>query len=255
MSRTYQWRATTKYASTTTLSYGVSPTDKMNWQTTEIGNDPGSETFTWWYRDSNLPLDGVWTDARSTRVAIHCTETWTTTVDDWNYLTVTFTAQLGPIVRDDVRGDGGGNGWSRLINFYSEEGGPNILSLTDTLVGEAHTIYTGPLTYTHSVTIPPGGNHERSTFYVHNQTIGRESWDDIWTGIQFRNTLPAYYRPAATYSGGWNSCDRSGGACNVYDGTNWREMKTIYGGVDTSKPPKILHSNNTYYNQRRVGNG
>lgn len=255
MAKQYQWRAATKYASTTSLSYGVTPSDKTDWQTADIGTGGSSQTWTWWFRDSNTMSGGTYTDAISSRVAVQITESWTTSVDERNYLTVTVNVTIDSVVRDDLRGSDQ-NTPGRLIDFYTSEGGGNVLSLADYQIATAHTIYAGPLVVQQfSFTLAPGENLEHSSIYLHNQAVGYSSYDDIWMGVQFRNILPADYRPGAVQASGWKSTDRSGGACNIKSGNSWREMRTIYGAEETNKPPKIRHSNGTWYNQRKVGSG
>lgn len=184
---TYQWRATTSYQSDTSLSYGSDgPT---NWQTANTGDLSGS--YTYWYRDANVASGGVYSDANSNRVAISITESWNASVDSMNNLTVTIITTLNSIVRDDLRG-ANQNSPGRHINVYREQGGAAVLSLTDTSAGTAHTIWSGPLTLAqYTFTLAPGQNATRSSLYVHNQTIGYSSYDDIWVGVQFRNPLPA----------------------------------------------------------------
>jgi len=254
MARQYQWRATTKFASDTSLSYGITPSTSENWQTANIGEQEPARTWTWWYRDTNTPYYGQWVDDISTRVAVRMSESWSTSVDEYNNLIVTVNVTVDSVKRDDALGGGGANLPGRSITLYQWEGGPSILGLTDVEVGEEHTLYDGPLTVRQfSFTIPPGNDTQHSTLYLHNQTIGHESYDDIWVGVQFRNILPADYRPGAVYRSGWKSTDRNTGACNQFYGGSWHTMRTINGGSGTNNPPSIYHSNNTFYNQRRVG--
>lgn len=187
---TYKWRATTSYQSDTSLSYGVTPSTYENWQTAS----PGSQTLpaiTYWYRDANVSSGGVYSDANSNRVAISVTESWSASIDDLNNLTVSVTTTLNSVVRDDLRG-ANQNSPGRYINIYQEQGAAAVLSLTDTLAGTAHNIWSGPQTLSiHSFTLAPGQSAQRSTLYVHNQTIGSSSYDDIWAGVQFLNDLPS----------------------------------------------------------------
>lgn len=251
----YQWRAATKFASDTSLSYGVTPSDKSNWQTATIGQSETSQTWTWWYRDANTAMGGQYVDALSSRVAIEITESWTTSVDNRNNLTVTVRVTIDSVVRDDLRGNDS-NLPGRVINFYREEGGSSVLSLTDNQVAVAHTIYGGPLVIDeYSFTIAPGEDLERSTLYCHNQTAGYSSYDDIWLGVQFRNILPADYRPKAVYANGqWNSCNRDNGRLDIYTGSSWQEMRTV-GGPDESGDPPEIYNGSSWKNQRLIGNG
>lgn len=258
MADTYQWRANTRYNSTTTLSYGVTPSDQSNWQTDNIGNSQASRTWTWWYRDSNKKSGSTYTDAISSRVAISITESWTTSKDDKNNLTVRARVVVNSIVRDDLRGSDN-NLPGRQIDLYKEQGGLRVLNLTDTQVATAHTIYSGPLTIAeYSFKIAPGQNIEHSTLYLHNKVISSSinSYDDIWIGVQFRNTLPNDYRPGKVYDSGaiWQSHNRTAGAANIKKSSGWATMRTESGGEGTGNPPTIKHSSG-FKNQRKIGNG
>ena len=251
--KTYQWRAATKFASDTSLSYGITPSDKSSWQTATVGDTATSQTWTWWYRDTNTSYGGQYVDAYSSRVAITITESWTTSVDDRNNLTVTVRATIDSVVRDDLKGNDR-NLPGRTIDFYREEGGAAILSLSDYQIATAHTIYSGPLVIDeYSFTIAPGGDLERSTLYCHNQTIGYSSYDDIWLGVQFRNTLPAEYRPGKIWDNNtWQSHNRTNGASSIRSNSAWTTMGTISGGVGTDNPPLMRHTD-SWKNQRKIG--
>lgn len=248
----YQWRASTRFQSDTSLSYGVSPSTWDSWQTADEGSvSPGSITY--WYRDANVAGPGGFSDANSNRVAISITESWTASVDNYNNLTIRLTTILNSVVRDDLRGSNQ-NSPGRNINIYREEGGAAVLALTDNQAGTAHTIWSGPITLAeYTFTLAPGQGAERSSLYVHNQTIGSSSYDDIWAGIQFRNPLPADYRPGERkISGTWQSHNRSGGVCSRKVNGSWVELRTLNGGVGTGNPPS-RKTNGTWYNQRKVG--
>ncbi len=61
------------------------------------------------------------------------------------------------------------------------------------------------------------------------------------------------YRPGAIYNdSNWMSHNRSNGDRRIYDGSNWKELRTIDGGVGTNNPPSI-YNGNRWVNQRRVG--
>lgn len=255
MAKQYQWRAATKYASTTTLSYGVTPSDKSDWQTANIGTGSTSQTWTWWYRDSNTTYAGQYVDALSSRAAVQITESWSTSVDNRNNLTVTVRVTIDSVVRDDLRGNDQ-NTPGRIIDFYREQGGTAVLHLEDYQVATAHTIYSGPLVIDeYSFTIAPGENLERSSLYLHNQAVGYPSYDDIWLGVQFRNILPASYVPKAVYTNNqWNSCNRDNGRFDIYTGSSWRGMETLDGPDGSGDPPEI-YNGSAWKNQRLIGNG
>lgn len=214
----YQWKASTTYNSDTDLSYGVTPNDFATWQNGTIGESK-SDTWTYWYRDSNTPhYDGsgniYYTDADSSRVAVSVTDSWTTSVDSLNNITVSVTTTLNSIVRDDIRGNPvGAVTWGRDISIYREQGGALVASYYDGDIATAHTILASPgiSLGTRTFTISPGatGNIAPSIF-LHNQVSGDTSYDDIWIGVQFRNTLD----PPITFTLSYNANGGSGAPAN-----------------------------------------
>ena len=259
MAATYKWKATTRYQSDTTLSYGADPSTWQNWQTASPGHQaPGAIVY--WYRDANVSGPGGFTDANSSRAAISLTEEWDASIDSRNYLTITITTTINSVVRDDLRGTNQ-NTPGRNINIYREQGGAPVLSLTDTLLAQNHTIWSGPVTLSvYTFTLAPGQSAERSSLYVHNQTIGGSSYDDIWAGIQFLNDLPADYRPGCildTNGNVWKSHNRNGGTCHILTDTNnnrYTEMRTLDGPSGAGNPPSSYHGNK-WYNQIKIGYG
>ena len=261
MAKEYKWKADTTYQSTTTLSHGVIPTDHTGWQTAQAGAQT-ARTWQYWYRDANVSSGGVYTDANSSRVIVSLTESWTASIDSRNNLTVTINTVINSVVRDDLRGTNQ-NTPGRNINIYREQGGATILSLTDTQVAVAHTLYSGPLNLdSYTFTLAPGESLQRSSLYLHNQTIGYDSYDDIWFGVLFMNDLPKDYRPGATLDTNtsiWKSHNRTNGACHVLPnttGTNWQECRTLDGDSGgQGNPPLILRAANasSWYNQKLLG--
>lgn len=252
MAGTYKWRASTRYRSDTSLSYGVTPSSWDSWQTASPGSQaPGAITY--WYRDANVSGPGGFTDANSSRVAISLTETWDATIDNRNNLTITITTTINSVIRDDLRG-ANQNTPGRNINIYREEGGAAVLALSDSQLAVAHTIWSGPATLSvYTFTLAPGQSLERSSLFVHNQTIGSASYDDIWAGIQFLNDLPADYRPGAVLSGNqWLSHNRNGGKCHVLGGNTWKECRTLGGPTEKGNPPSTYH-NGLWYNMNNIG--
>ena len=260
MAKQYNWRARTSYQSTTTLSYGVNPSAQSNWQTANAGSMSG--TWTYWYRDANVSSPAGFTDANSSRVAVSLTESWTATIDSHNNLTISVTSTINSLVRDDLRGTNQ-NTPGRNIDIYRTSGGASVLSLTDTQLASAHTIWSGPLVLdTYTFTLAPGQNLERNSLYLHNQTIGMQSYDDIWFGIQWRNPLPKDYRPGTaldTNTSIWKSHNRNNGACHILSNVGnmtWHECRTV-GGDEGEKgdPPLILTAANanSWRNQKLLG--
>lgn len=198
----YQWRASTTYNSNTDLSYGVTPSDFNTWQTDTIGNAK-SDTWLYWYRDSNTPHYDQWgnmyfTDDDSSRVALSITDSWTTSVDSMNNLTVTVTTKVNSVVRDDLRGSNNDN-YARDITIYTQQGGSAVWNYVDYSLSTAHTLLASPgITIAQrSFTISPGGTgNVAPSLFLHNQVPGGSSYDDIWLGVQFRNPLD----PPITFS-------------------------------------------------------
>lgn len=257
MAKTYKWKADTTYQSTTTLSYGVIPTSHTGWQTTQ----PGSQSGTWqyWYRDANVATGGVYSDANSSRVVVSLTESWTATIDSRNNLTISISTTINSVVRDDLMGSNQDTP-GRNIDIFREQGGGAVLSLTDNQLASAHTIYGGPLVLdNYTFTLAPGQSLQRSSLYLHNQTIGYQSYDDIWFGVLFLNDLPKDYRPGTsldTNTSIWKSHNRTNGACHVLNGSTWQECRTLDGDSGgQGNPPLMLRQANasSWYNQRLLG--
>lgn len=257
MAKQYKWKADTTYQSTTTLSYGVIPTSHTGWQSENAGAQSGA--WTYWYRDANVSTGGTYTDANSSRVAIALTESWNATIDNRNNLTISLNTTITSIVRDDLRGSNQDTP-GRNITIYRTQGGNPVLSLTDTQLASAHTIYTGPLVLDNfTFTLAPGESLQRSSLYLHNQTVGYQSYDDIWFGVLFLNDLPKDYRPGTsldTNTSVWKSHNRTNGACHVRTGSGWQECRTLDGdNGGQGNPPLILHAANasSWYNQKKLG--
>lgn len=61
------------------------------------------------------------------------------------------------------------------------------------------------------------------------------------------------YRPGAIINNDqWFSHNRANGASNVFNGTEWVEMRTVDGAVGTSNPPSMRHDSD-WKNMRKVG--
>lgn len=252
----YKWRTTFSYQNpidpNNHLSYGVSPSTYDSWQTATIGTPGSSGEITYFYRDSNTMYAGQYVDSLSSRVAFYVTQTWTTSVDNNNNLTVSVTTNISSIQRDDVRGSDQATP-GRNITVYKEQGGAAIISVTDNQINTAHQISGAVSLGTYTFTLAPGQSATKNTLYIHNQTVGMSGYDDIWAGVQFMNPLPADYRPGQRkISGTWYSHNRVAGTCNRKVSGVWTEMRTLNGGVGTGNPPS-RKSSGTWYNQRKIG--
>lgn len=257
MAKNFKWRTTFIYKNSLDpnyhLSYGAVPNTYDTWQTAEIGSS-GSNTTTYFYRDSNTMYAGEWVDTISSRVAYSVTQSWTTSVDSRNNLTVSVTTVVNSVVRDDVRGNDQ-NTPGRNINVYREDGGSAYISTTDNLVATAHTISGSVSLGTYTFTLAPGQDLTRNTLYIHNQTVGSGAFDDIWAGVQFQNPLPAETIPGAVYDGSskWLSHNRAGGDLRIWNGSRWTDnLANIDGGAGVGDPPSLYHDSK-WYNQRTFG--
>lgn len=264
MAKNYKWRTAFTYQNaldpSNHLSYGVIPSTYDTWQTAVAG-EAGSNDATYFYRDSNTAYLGEYVDSISSRVAFSVTQTWTTSVDAQNNLTVSVTTTVSSVVRDDIRG-ADTNTPGRNISVYKEVGGTAYISVTDNQVATAHTISGAVSLGTYTFTLAPGQELTRNTLYIHNQTVGSGDYDDIWAGVQFMNPLPKDYRPGATLDTDtsiWKSNNITNGACHVLadvDLVTWQECRTSDGDIGgQGNPPLILHAadDNSWYNQKKIG--
>lgn len=264
MAKQYRWRTTFSYQNeidpSNRLSHGVIPSTYDSWQT-DIAGQSRTNTTSYYYRDSNTMYAGYFQDVLSSRVLFNVTQTWNTSVDSRNNLTVSITTVVNSVVRDDIRGSDQ-NTPGRNINVYKEQGGATYISVTDNQVATAHTISGSVNLGTLTFTLAPGQNLTRNTLFIHNQTVGSTSYDDIWAGIQFQNPLPKDYRPGATLNTNnsiWRSHNRTNGACHILSNVNnitWKECRTVDGDSGgQGNPPLMLRAANanSWYNQRRIG--
>lgn len=248
--KNYQWRASTRYNSTTSLSHGVIP-DDSSWHTST--SETGSQTFSYWYRDANVEVGGSYNDANSSRVVVNVTDSWTVSVDNRNYLTVHLVTAINSIVRDDCVGinqDTPG----RYIDIYREAGGELVRRFTDTQIATPHDISGSFTLAEHTFTLAPGEGLSKNSLFLHNEVIGISSWDEINMGIEIKNVLPRDYRPGEDWNGStWMSHNRSGGAANIFNGSGWTEMRTLDGnGVIGGDSPYIFNGS-AWANQREIG--
>lgn len=256
----YNWRADLNFISGEPglLSHGVMPSAQEDWQDANTGTSMSPGQYTYWYRDSNTAWSGEFQDILSSRVALKVTQTWTASVDSRNNLTIVIQTVVDSIDRDDIRAPSGysdTNTPGRNITLYKKDG-TVIFSTTDNLVATAHnlsgTINIGSETFT----IAPGDISVVGTsLYLHNQTVGGTSYDDIWLGIQFRNPLPPETIPHAVLgpNSQWLSHNREGGDLRVYNNGRWSDnLANTGGGEEYGDPPSVM-KNNKWLNARTFG--
>lgn len=231
---------------------GVIPNDQ-SWHTTDATS--GSLTADYYYRDSAYGRD-----SDSTRVIVTLRDDWTASINSRNQLTVTVTSTITNISRDDARGDNStNNGRNIFIRRY--KGGPVIWSTSD-VTTYTHTIGTNINLGTHTYTLEPGIDATGDSLYYRSNTVGHDNdsppnmfIDEISMGIQFKNILPADYRPGAILDGNgvWQSHNRDNGESHILGPNSaWIEMRTIGGGVECGNPPSI-RKNDKWYNMLEIG--
>ena len=257
MAKQYKWKTSFAYQNELSpnnhLSYGATPNTYDSWQTATAG-EAGNNTTTYFYRDSNTMYSGEYIDSLSSRVAFSVTQTWTTSVDSHNNLTVSVSTVINSVVRDDIRGSDQ-NTPGRNINVYKEQGGTAYISVTDNQVATAHTISGSVDLGTYTFTLAPGQNLTRNTLYIHNQTVGSGSYDDIWAGVEFMNPLPKETIPHAVRGGSssWLSHNRTGGDLRIWNGSRWTDnLANTDGGTGYGDIPSIF-KNNKWLNARTFG--
>lgn len=78
--------------------------------------------------------------------------------------------------------------------------------------------------------------------------------DEFKVGLFITNPNPPVYRPGKILDNGdtWQSHNRSGGADNVYNGSNWQTMPTSAGHVRSDDPPEIM-TNSNFTNMLKIG--
>lgn len=114
--------------------------------------------------------------------------------------------------------------------------------------------YTDNVSYSQTLTSSFSANaQEASNYVMYGRCYNHTNGNDLRVYLRFVNDYPADYRPGKILKNSdWYSHNRSGGAANIYNGTSYRTMRTLNGGVGTAKAPYIKHSSG-YKNQRKIG--
>lgn len=221
---------------------------------TETPGDSGTSVVKYWYHDSALT-----SDANSTLVEVTITDTWTATKDPDNTYHVTVHSILNSIVRSVV-GSPAPLSASIFVRRYA--GGPNIWTSGGCIDAAAAGSYATDVDLgTFTIDLPPGQETTtHGTVYYRSNICGYDSEtppsiyvDEYWVGINFRNTLPPDYRVWATWDGSqWLSHNRPAGWSGIWDGSTFKEERSLNGGVGTDNPPYVRHSD-SWRNGRKVG--
>ena len=258
MAKVYNWRLSSSIISGgySGEETGVIPPD-TGWRSTDVMS--GSSSAEYYYRDSDTGDNN-----NSSRVVVAISESWTASISNKNYLSVTLTTQITSIRRDDIRGTPGST--PRNIRIRRSAGGTVLASFLNDPVNTAHTISSSPIVLdSYTFTLAPGQNLSRGSVYFRNNTVGYDDVavpniyvDEMWLGTEFKNTLPKDYIPGKVWDGSdWLSHNRdTNGHAKVYMGSAWSDdMKTIDGPDDTGDPPEIWHDSSTIKNMRKIGTG
>lgn len=252
--KNYQWRTSFKLISGGYIGEqtGVIP-DDQSWRTTDATS--GTTTAEYYYRDSYNA-----TNANSSRVVVTIRDVWTASINSRNQLALTITSVITRIRRDDFRGENSTNP-NRNIYIRRSKSSPVIWSTSDPTT-YAHELGTNISLGTYTFVLEPGQGATGSSIYFRSVTIGHDDdpvpnpyTDEMLIGVEFKNILPANYRPGATLdsNGVWQAHDRDGGKAHILTPMNsWREMRSSAGLVNCGDPPSI-YLNNKWYNQREFG--
>lgn len=109
------------------------------------------------------------------------------------------------------------------------------------------------VSFSYDVTVPALGTVNVGIGRYWNDIGNSDIDDEFRGGLTVYNPNPPDYRPGQRLIGGtWQSHNRSGGRCHRLVGGSWTEMRTENGGTGTGNPP-LRRTNNTWYNQRKVG--
>lgn len=109
------------------------------------------------------------------------------------------------------------------------------------------------VSFSYDVTVPALGTVSVGIGRYWNDIENTSIDDEFRGGLTVYNPNPPDYRPGGRLiSGTWQSHNRSGGRCHRLVGGQWTEMRTENGGTGTGNPP-LRRTNNTWYNQRKVG--
>ena len=247
MARHYEWSTRTDYSSDTGLSWGVIPND-TSWHSEVAGS--GSATAEYYFRDSNTP---PYNDSVSSRVITSVTNSWTATIGANNVLTIVLQTTINSIKRDDIRGSDYATP-GRNIDVYNSSGTKVFGTYTDNSINTAHTISGSINVGQTTIVLQPGQDAQISALRIHNQTVGKTSYDDVGVGVRFRNTLPKDYRPGKVLdnNGVWQSHNRDAGMSKIRGNNGWIEMRTTLGAEASDNPPLIRHSDGMK-DMRKIG--
>lgn len=223
---------------------------------TDTPGSSGSNTVTYYYRDSATADNN-----NCAYIEVDITDSWTASLDpNTNAYSITVHTVINSITRTRV---GNPANFRATINIKRTADGPVLWSSGSCVPGNVNIVHGTNIDLgTYTFVLPAGqSSQDVSTVYYRSNFCGHDFdplpsiYVDIYAmGVNFRNTLPPDYRPGKILddNGVWQSHNRIGGADNVYTGSNWRTMRTQYGGSAQGDPPIIRHSAD-WYNERKIG--
>lgn len=145
----------------------------------------------------------------------------------------------------EFRGDTYITDGPNLVSLYIKGQGVvlNASSAEQSTTFNVNTTFTLPLTgsNTQPVLVYAGSGCNSSTDYL---WVYSRAWASIFDFS---------YRPGAVWDGSiYQSCNRTNGVCNIYNGSSFIEMRTRDGGVGTDNPPRI-YNGTKFVNMSKIG--
>lgn len=256
MAKNYQWRTYTNIIS------GGYPGESVgviggasDWQTTSATTGNAHESY--FFRDSDYMAN-----ENSSRVVVELNESWTASIDNRNYLTITLSTVIESIRRDDVVGNPGVK--TRNMFARRDENGNIVWQTFNDDITTAHSIVSSPITLnSYTFTLAPGQELYRPSIYFRANVSGHDGdavpsiyVDLMGLGVSFKNILPKETIPGKIYDGEqyWLSHNRPvNGHLKLFNGSSWGDdMKNTDGGVGVDDPP-LIRWDNGFKNMRTIG--
>lgn len=222
----------------------------------------GTGYFSCYYHDSST----VQKDCVSTQVTVDGYDAWTIDVEPDNSLLVKVATVITSIVRGNKREECGtlpprlpDGTWDFIIKLSRSQTSPTLWTSSPLYIGEEKTILTNFNLGSYTYRIPPGGGASQYSLYLRNDNAKYAGnpdpkYHDIFQmGIEFRNNLPAIYRPGQLWNGSeWLSHNRSTGTRKIWAGAGWKVLETYDGPAGSNAPPTIWDGSRNQ-NMRRIG--
>lgn len=149
-------------------------------------------------------------------------------------------------LRIEFRGDTyRGDGANRVSLWVAGQG---------LMLDAANTQGSWPITINQTFTINLTGSQSQDILiYTHSGARSATGYDwlahEVWASL-----FNFDYRPGASWNADWFSHNRPTGACNIWTGSTWKELRTQDGGSGAGDPP-LIYNGSQYVNQRKIGSG